>query len=69
MHIVVHKSDQWVEMTECGAFIPQCRPIPALRIIFVLLAAVLLLLWEAVAFGNVPGLQAYVVMRYRTSLI
>jgi predicted MFS family arabinose efflux permease len=52
-------------------------PIPALRIIFALLAAVLLLfnftaphpwlavatvlLWGAVAFGNVPGLQVYVV--------
>jgi len=51
--------------------------IPALRIIFALLAAVLLvlqftaphpwlavgtvLLWGAVAFGNVPGLQVYVV--------
>ncbi len=52
-------------------------PIPALKIIFALLAAVLLLfnftaphkwlalvtvlLWGAVAFGNVPGLQVYVV--------
>ncbi|VTU16581.1 MFS transporter [Variovorax sp. RA8] len=52
-------------------------PIPALRIIFALLAAVLLvfnfaaphrwfalatvLAWGAVAFGNVPGLQVYVV--------
>ncbi len=52
-------------------------PIPALRIVFALLAAVLLLLqlaaphpwlvmavvllWGAVAFGNVPGLQVYVV--------
>src|SRR5690606_13019039 len=52
-------------------------PVPALRIIFALLAAVLLLLnftashqwaalvtvllWGAVAFGNVPGLQVYVV--------
>jgi len=52
-------------------------PIPALRIIFALLAAVLalvqftaphswlavgtVLLWGAVAFGNVPGLQVYVV--------
>ncbi|MGO4394991.1 MFS transporter [Variovorax sp. M-6] len=54
-------------------------PIPALRIIFALLAAVLLvlsftapykwlalatvLLWGAVAFGNVPGLQVYVVQQ------
>lgn len=53
--------------------------IPALRIIFALLAAVLLmlsftaphkwlalatvLLWGAVAFGNVPGLQVYVVQQ------
>ena len=52
-------------------------PIPALKIIFALLAAVLLLfnfaaphkwrallavlMWGAVAFGNVPGLQVYVV--------
>ncbi|MFP3547758.1 MFS sugar transporter, partial [Rhizobium sp. SIMBA_035] len=52
-------------------------PIGALKIIFALLAAVLLmlsltagnpwlalltvLLWGAVAFGNVPGLQVYVV--------
>lgn len=52
-------------------------PIAALKIIFALLAAVLLvfnftaphpylavvtmLLWGAVAFGNVPGLQVYVV--------
>lgn len=55
--------------------------IPALRIIFALLAAVLLLLqvaaphpwlavgvvllWGAVAFGNVPGLQVYVVQQAR----
>lgn len=54
-------------------------PIPALKRIFVLLAAVLLLLqfsaphpalavltvllWGAVAFGNVPGLQVYVVQQ------
>jgi len=54
-------------------------PIPALQIIFALLAAVLLaltftaphpwlavatvLLWGAVAFGNVPGLQVYVVQQ------
>ena len=54
-------------------------PIPALKIIFTLLAAVLLLftftaphpllaigtvlLWGAVAFGNVPGLQVYVVQQ------
>ncbi len=53
-------------------------PIPALKIVFALLAAVLLvfnfaaphklarvvatvLAWGAVAFGNVPGLQVYVV--------
>ncbi|TSP14162.1 MFS transporter [Cupriavidus campinensis] len=52
-------------------------PIPALRIVFLLLAAVLFVLtftaphrwlvvatvlaWGAVAFGNVPGLQVYVV--------
>lgn len=34
-------------------------PVAALKIIFALLAAVLL--WGAVAFGNVPGLQVYVV--------
>jgi len=54
-------------------------PIPALQLIFALLAAVLLLftftaphptlavasvlLWGAVAFGNVPGLQVYVVQQ------
>jgi predicted MFS family arabinose efflux permease len=54
-------------------------PIPALQIMFALLAAVLLVLqftaahriavlvtvlaWGAVAFGNVPGLQVYVVRR------
>ena len=54
-------------------------PLPALRIVFALLALVLLLLtytapskwlvlatvlaWGAVAFGNVPGLQVYVVQR------
>ena len=54
-------------------------PIPALKILFALLAAVLLLLqftapypwlalatvllWGAVAFGNVPGLQVYVVQQ------
>jgi predicted MFS family arabinose efflux permease len=54
-------------------------PIPALQIVFALLAAVLLVLqftaankvavlvtvlaWGAVAFGNVPGLQVYVVQR------
>ncbi|XHS79545.1 MFS transporter [Burkholderiaceae bacterium UC74_6] len=54
-------------------------PIPALQIIFALLAAVLVLftftashpvlavvtvlLWGAVAFGNVPGLQVYVVQQ------
>jgi len=54
-------------------------PIPALQSIFALLAAVLLaltftaphpwlavatvLLWGAVAFGNVPGLQVYVVQQ------
>jgi DHA1 family inner membrane transport protein len=54
-------------------------PIPALQIVFALLAAVLLVLqftaahriavlvtvlaWGAVAFGNVPGLQVYVVRR------
>ena len=60
-----------------GRLADQLGPIPALRIIFALLAAVLLLLqftapypwlavgtvllWGAVAFGNVPGLQVYVV--------
>jgi predicted MFS family arabinose efflux permease len=54
-------------------------PVPALQIVFALLAAVLLVLeftaanriavlatvlaWGAVAFGNVPGLQVYVVQR------
>jgi predicted MFS family arabinose efflux permease len=54
-------------------------PVPALQIVFALLAAVLLALqftagnkvavlatvlaWGAVAFGNVPGLQVYVVRR------
>jgi DHA1 family inner membrane transport protein len=54
-------------------------PIPALQLVFALLAAVLLVLqftaahriavlvtvlaWGAVAFGNVPGLQVYVVRR------
>ena len=54
-------------------------PLPALRIVFALLALVLLVLtftapdkwlvlatvlaWGAVAFGNVPGLQVYVVQR------
>ena len=60
-----------------GQLADRMGPIPALRIIFALLAAVLLLfnftaphqwlalvtvlLWGAVAFGNVPGLQVYVV--------
>lgn len=60
-----------------GKLADRLGPIPALRIIFALLAAVLLLLqftapypwlalatvllWGAVAFGNVPGLQVYVV--------
>ncbi|MDA8449895.1 MFS transporter [Acidovorax sp. NCPPB 3859] len=60
-----------------GRLADRLGPIPALRIIFALLAAVLLLLqftaphpwlavatvllWGAVAFGNVPGLQLYVV--------
>lgn len=60
-----------------GKLADRWGPIPALRIIFALLAAVLLLLqftaphpwlamatvllWGAVAFGNVPGLQVYVV--------
>jgi DHA1 family inner membrane transport protein len=54
-------------------------PLPALQIVFALLALVLLVLgftapnkwlvlgtvlaWGAVAFGNVPGLQVYVVQR------
>lgn len=60
-----------------GKLADRMGPIPALKIIFALLAAVLLifnftapypwlalatvLLWGAVAFGNVPGLQLYVV--------
>jgi DHA1 family inner membrane transport protein len=60
-----------------GKLADRVGPIPALRIIFALLAAVLLvftftaphqwlalatvLLWGAVAFGNVPALQVYVV--------
>ncbi|WP_395452778.1 MFS transporter [Acidovorax delafieldii] len=60
-----------------GKLADRLGPIPALRIIFALLAAVLLLLqftaphpwlavgtvllWGVVAFGNVPGLQVYVV--------
>jgi len=60
-----------------GKLADRLGPIPALRIIFALLAAVLLLLqftaphpwlavgtvllWGAVSFGNVPGLQVYVV--------
>lgn len=60
-----------------GKLADRLGPIPALRIIFALLAAVLLvlqftaphpwlavatvMLWGAVAFGNVPGLQVYVV--------
>jgi DHA1 family inner membrane transport protein len=60
-----------------GKLADRLGPIPALRIIFALLAAVLflftftaphpwlalatVLLWGAVAFGNVPGLQVYVV--------
>lgn len=59
-------------------------PVPALQIIFALLAAVLLLftftaphpwlavgtvmLWGAVAFGNVPGLQVYVVQQAERSV-
>ena len=62
-----------------GKLADRLGPIPALRIIFALLAAVLLLLqftaphpwlavgtvllWGAVAFGNVPGLQVYVVQQ------
>ena len=62
-----------------GRLADRLGPIPALRIIFALLAAVLLLLqftaphpwlavgtvllWGAVAFGNVPGLQVYVVQQ------
>jgi len=60
-----------------GKLADRLGPIPALKIIFTLLAAVLLVLqftaphkwlalatvlaWGAVAFGNVPGLQVYVV--------
>jgi len=60
-----------------GKLADRLGPIPALKIIFALLAAVLLvfnfaaphkwlalvavLMWGAVAFGNVPGLQVYVV--------
>ncbi|MDL9997940.1 MFS transporter [Variovorax sp. J22P240] len=62
-----------------GKLADKLGPIPALKIIFALLAAVLLmlsiaaphkwlalatvLLWGAVAFGNVPGLQVYVVQQ------
>ncbi len=62
-----------------GRLADRLGPIPALKIIFALLAAVLLvfsftaphkwlalatvLLWGAVAFGNVPGLQVYVVQQ------
>ncbi|NML42514.1 MFS transporter [Ramlibacter sp. G-1-2-2] len=62
-----------------GRLADRLGAIPALRIIFALLAAVLLLLqwtaphpwlvvatvllWGAVAFGNVPGLQVYVVQQ------
>ncbi|CAN5782938.1 MFS transporter [soil metagenome] len=60
-----------------GRLADKLGPVPALKIIFALLAAVLLLFtftahykwlalltvlaWGAVAFGNVPGLQVYVV--------
>ena len=60
-----------------GRLADRLGPIPALKLIFALLAAVLLVLqftaphkwlavatilaWGAVAFGNVPGLQVYVV--------
>jgi DHA1 family inner membrane transport protein len=60
-----------------GKLADRLGPIPALKIVFALLAAVLLvfqftaphkwlalatvLAWGAVAFGNVPGLQVYVV--------
>jgi MFS transporter, DHA1 family, inner membrane transport protein len=60
-----------------GKLADRLGPIPALKIIFTLLAAVLMVLqftaphkwlalatvlaWGAVAFGNVPGLQVYVV--------
>lgn len=62
-----------------GKLADRMGPVPALKIIFALLAAVLLalsftaphkwlalatvLLWGAVAFGNVPGLQVYVVQQ------
>ena len=62
-----------------GKLADRLGPVPALKIIFALLAAVLLmlsftaphkwlalatvLLWGAVAFGNVPGLQVYVVQQ------
>lgn len=62
-----------------GKLADRLGPIPALKIIFALLAAVLLafsftaphkwlalatvLPWGAVAFGNVPGLQVYVVQQ------
>ena len=62
-----------------GKLADQLGPIRALQIVFALLAVVLLaltftaankwlalltvLLWGAVAFGNVPGLQVYVVQR------
>ena len=62
-----------------GRLADRLGPIPALKIIFALLATVLLvfsftaphkwlalatvLLWGAVAFGNVPGLQVYVVQQ------
>ncbi|HET7837709.1 MAG TPA: MFS transporter [Variovorax sp.] len=62
-----------------GKLADRLGPVPALKIIFALLAAVLLtlsftaphkwlalatvLMWGAVAFGNVPGLQVYVVQQ------
>jgi DHA1 family inner membrane transport protein len=62
-----------------GKLADRLGPVPALKIIFALLAAVLLMLsftaphkwlalatvlsWGAVAFGNVPGLQVYVVQQ------
>lgn len=62
-----------------GKLADRMGPIPALKIIFALLAVVLMLftftaphkwlalttvlLWGAVAFGNVPGLQVYVVQQ------
>jgi len=64
-----------------GRLADRLGPVPALRIVFALLAAVLLLfqfaaphreaalavvlLWGAAAFGNVPGLQVYVVQQAR----